>query len=85
MENTLQLLQGRSENRLHIIAEVSDSSSLPPTTSAVLPEDLPLRELLKTLLGPEGKRRLRMKYLTNQEFFKLYDSDLVLRLHKAKN
>jgi integrase len=40
---------------------------------------------LETLLGPEGKRRLRLRHMTNNELFTLYDSDLVLRLHNAKN
>lgn len=48
-------------------------------------EDLPLRELLETLLGPEGRRRLKLRHMTNDELFQLYDSDLVLRLHNAKN
>jgi len=46
---------------------------------------LSIRELLETLLGPEGKRRLRLRHMTNSELFQLYDSDLVLRLHNAKN
>jgi len=37
------------------------------------------------LLGPEGKRRLRLRRMTNNELFQLYDSDLVLRLRNAKN
>ncbi len=48
-------------------------------------EELPLRELLETLLGPDGKRRLRLRHMTNEELFTLYDSDLVLRLHNAKD
>jgi len=45
---------------------------------------LPLRELLEALLGPEGRRRLELRHMTNEGLFKLYDSDLVLRLHNAK-
>jgi hypothetical protein len=37
------------------------------------------------LLGTEGKRRLRLRHMTNEELFKLYDNDLVLRLHNVKN
>jgi integrase len=44
-----------------------------------------LRTLLEVLLGPEGKRRLKLRNLTNAELFKLYDSELVLHLHNAKN
>jgi integrase len=36
-------------------------------------------------LGPEGKRRLKLRNLSNAELFALYDSELVLRLHNAKN
>jgi len=43
-----------------------------------------LRELLEILLGPEGRRRLQLRHLTNDQLFQLYD-DLVLRLHNAKN
>jgi site-specific recombinase XerD len=36
-------------------------------------------------LGPEGKRKLRLRNLTNDQLIELYDSELVLRLHNAKN
>ncbi|MCX6006484.1 MAG: hypothetical protein NTZ34_04385, partial [Chloroflexi bacterium] len=48
-------------------------------------ESLPLRDLIETLLGAEGKRRIMLRQMTNDELFKLYDSDIVLRLHNAKN
>ena len=48
-------------------------------------EDLPLRELLEILLGPEGRRRLRLRHMTNEEGFKQYDSELMLRLHNTKD
>jgi integrase/recombinase XerD len=51
----------------------------------VLSEDLPLRELLAVLLGPEGKRKLMLRHKTNGELFELYDSDLVVRIHNARN
>jgi integrase len=41
--------------------------------------------LLEALLGPEGRRRLQLRNLTNEQLFKDYDSHLVLRLHNAKN
>jgi hypothetical protein len=46
---------------------------------------LSLRELLEVLLGVEGRRRLMLRRMTNEELFQLYDSDLVLRLHSPKN
>ncbi|MFH1662703.1 MAG: tyrosine-type recombinase/integrase [Chloroflexota bacterium] len=52
---------------------------------SVLPEELPIRELLEVLLGPEGKRRLRLRQMKNEELLKLYDSDLILKLHNEKN
>jgi integrase len=36
-------------------------------------------------LGAEGKRRIMLRQMTNDELFRLYDSDLLLRLHNAKN
>ncbi len=36
-------------------------------------------------MGPEGKRRLRLRGMGNEELFQLYDNDLVLRLHNTKN
>ncbi|MFH1031740.1 MAG: tyrosine-type recombinase/integrase, partial [Chloroflexota bacterium] len=41
--------------------------------------------MLEGLLGPEGKRRLRLRHMTNDALFQTYDSDLVLRLHNAKD
>jgi integrase/recombinase XerD len=37
------------------------------------------------LLGPEGKRKLRLRTLSNDQLIELYDSELVLRLHNVKN
>jgi len=67
------------------IAEVTGSSPVPPTIASVLSEELLLRELLEAVLGPEGRRRLMLRNLDNVNLFKLYDSDLVLRLRNAKN
>lgn len=36
-------------------------------------------------MGQEGKRRLRLRNLPNQELRRLYDSELVLKLHNPKN
>jgi hypothetical protein len=44
-----------------------------------------MRELLEVLLGPEGRRRLALRDKTNEELFKLYKDDLVLRLRNPKN
>ena len=37
------------------------------------------------LLGAEGKRRLRLSHMTNEELIQHYDSNLVLRLHNTKD
>jgi hypothetical protein len=37
------------------------------------------------LLGPEGRRRLRLRHMTNDELFRHYDSELLLRLRNAKD
>jgi hypothetical protein len=62
------------------VAEIQDDKELRQSL-----EELPLRELLETLLGPEGRRRLKLRYMTNDGVFQLYDSELALRLHNAKN
>jgi hypothetical protein len=67
------------------IAEVTGSSPVPPTIASVPSEELLLRELLEAVLEPEGRRRLMLRNLDNDNLFKLYDSDLVLRLRNAKN
>jgi integrase len=36
-------------------------------------------------MGPEGKRKLRLRNLTNNQLIALYDNTLVLRLHNVKN
>ena len=36
-------------------------------------------------MGPEGKRKLRLRNLSNDQLIALYDSELVLRLHNVKN
>ena len=44
-----------------------------------------MAEVLETLLGTEGKRRLRLRHMTNEELVKHCDSNLVLRLHNKKD
>jgi hypothetical protein len=48
-------------------------------------ELLDLGELIEVLLGPEGRQRLMLRNLPNCELIRLYDSELVLKLHNAKN
>ena len=40
---------------------------------------------MEALLGAEGKRRLRLRHMQNEELLKLYDADLVMRLHNDKD
>ena len=47
--------------------------------------EIDLYTLLENLLGSEGKRRIMLRRMSNDELFRLYDSDLLLRLHNAKN
>jgi len=50
----------------------------------ILPEDLSLREVLGLLLGEEGKRRLRLRHLTNSQLFEAYDAQLLSKHPSAK-
>ena len=47
-------------------------------------EELPLRALMEVLLGPVGKRKLKLRSLPNVQLLRLHDSELVVRLHNAK-
>jgi hypothetical protein len=59
---------------------------LPGSDLTTEPAELSLiRGLLFQLLGPEGRRRLTLRNKPNQELLKLYDNELVLRLHNVKN
>lgn len=49
------------------------------------PEELPLRDLLVALLGPEGRRRVQLRYLPNDKLFVMYQADLILRIRNEKN
>jgi hypothetical protein len=57
---------------------VAGSIPAEPRTTDVLSEDFSIREMLEALIGPEGKRKLRLRHKTNDELFALYDSQLVL-------
>ena len=41
--------------------------------------------MLIALLGPEGRRRLELRYLSNDKLFAMYEADLILRIMNAKN
>jgi len=66
---------------------VRDTGSNPvsPTLASLQSEELPLRELLEALLGPEGRRRLELGHKSNDELFSLYDAELVLRIRNERN
>ena len=75
-------------NRCPIIAEVTGSSPVSPTIASVHINELghlPIAVVLEALLDDKAKRRLRLRHMQNEELLKLYDSDLVLRLHNAKD
>jgi len=38
-----------------------------------------------TLLGPEGRRRVELKYMPNDQVFTLYAADLIIRIRNEKN
>jgi hypothetical protein len=42
-------------------------------------------EVLEMLLRQEGKRRLRLRHMTNEELIQHYDADLLLRLYNKKD
>ena len=52
--------------------------------SHVLPEDLPLRDLLLILLGKKGRRHLELRQKTNTELLQLYDGELALRHRSSR-
>jgi hypothetical protein len=58
---------------------VAGSIPAEPRTYDVLTEDFSVRDMLEMLLGPDGKRKLRLRRKTNSELFALYDSQLVLK------
>jgi hypothetical protein len=69
---------------------VSGPNPLVATKVAVLTsrvdniEELPLRQLLELLLGEDGKRKLRLRQMTNDQLFASYDSELVLKNQSVK-
>jgi integrase len=46
---------------------------------------LPLRDLLVALIGPEGRRRLELRQLSNDKLFAMYQAELILRIRNKKN
>jgi integrase len=48
-------------------------------------EELPLRDLLVALIGPEGRRRLELRYLSNDKLFTMYQAELILRIRNERN
>jgi len=67
--------------------KVVGSNPTPATKPTVLSggiEGLPVRELLLVLLGEAGQRKLRLRNLTNDKLFELWDSELVIRYRTKK-
>ena len=52
--------------------------------SHVLPEHLPLRDILLILLGSRGRRHLELRQKPNKELFHLYDGELALHHRTEK-
>jgi len=71
------------EQRTHKPLVVGSNPSA-ATNVGILPEDLSLREVLGLLLGDEGKRRLRLRHLTNSQLFEAYDAQLLSKHPSAK-
>ncbi|MDP2931937.1 MAG: hypothetical protein Q8O05_05505, partial [Chloroflexota bacterium] len=44
-----------------------------------------MRELVELLLGPEGRRKLMLRRMTNEELFRSYQDELRLKLRNHKN
>lgn len=44
-----------------------------------------LLEIMSAVLGPQERRRLELRQMGNDELFKLYDNEIILRLHNPKN
>ena len=72
------MVERSAHNRL-----VAGSIPAEPRTTDVLSEDFGIREMLEVLMGPEGRRKLRLRHKTNDELFALYDSQLVLKHRSA--
>jgi integrase len=77
--------RGFESPRLHFEAKkgVDESHQLQKVSGSI--EELPLRDLLVALLGPEGRRRMQLRYLPNDKLFAMYQVDLVLRIRNEKN
>jgi len=66
--------------------EVTGSSPVPPTTSPVLlQQESSVLELLDIIYGPEIKRRLMVRRMSNDELFAKYQPELRLKIHNPIN
>jgi hypothetical protein len=54
---------------------VAGSIPAEPRTCDVSTEELSVRDMLQMLLGPDGKRKLRLRHKTNSELFALYTDE----------
>ena len=48
-------------------------------------ENLPLREILSLLLGPEGRRMLSLRTKSNDELFRLWRAELAFRYRSDRS
>jgi hypothetical protein len=70
-----------SHRRGHWFEPITTHVSFTSLISDRLPsKTLPIRKLLEALLGPEGRRKLALREMTNAELLTLYNDDLVLRI-----
>ena len=37
------------------------------------------------IMGPEGRRRLELKYVSNDKLFTMYQAELILRIRNERN
>ena len=77
--------RGFESLRLHFQAKNEEiKSTLLEKVNGSL-EDLPLRDLLLIIMGPEGRRRLELKYVSNDKLFTMYQAELILRIRNERN
>jgi len=66
--------------------EVTGSNPVSPTTSPVLfQKEPPVLEIMDLLLGPELRRRLMARQMSNDELFLKYRPELLLKIHNQLN
>ena len=77
--------RGFESPRLHF--EAKNGGFGPPLLEKVNGslEELPLRDLLVALIGPEGRRRLELRQLSNDKLFTMYQAELILRIRNERN